>query len=186
LDTTKKTTKLLITALLALTLFVCSNVNAQSVSKSNIRFGIGIDGLLPTGNLNSTANFGLGITPRLQYGVTNNIALTFTSGFYHFFTKSLYIPDGYLGAGYQIQNDLDFVPVKAGIKAFVSSNIYLGAEIGAGFEVDNGGGPIKFIASPAIGYATKKWDFGIRYENFNGQNNNYGVLGLRIAYGFGL
>jgi hypothetical protein len=87
---------------------------------------------------------------------------------------------------YTYQNDLDIIPVKAGLKAFISSNVYIGAEVGAGFEVDNGGGNTKLIASPTIGYASKKWDVGLRYESFSGQGNNYGLLGLRIAYGFGL
>lgn len=182
----KRTTKLLVTTLIVLAFFTCSNVNAQSISKSKFRFGIGVDGLLPVGSMHDAVNFGLGITPRLQYGIASNVALTFTSGFYHFFTKPVYIPNGFLGAGEKVESDLDIVPVKAGIKAFVSSNIYIGAEVGAGFEVEDGGGPTKLIASPSIGYACKKWDIGVRYESFTGQGNNYGVLGLRVAYGFGL
>lgn len=34
--------------------------------------------------------------------------------------------------------------------------------------------------------ASKSWDVGVRYENYSGQSNNYGTVGLRIAYGFGL
>jgi hypothetical protein len=180
------TKKLMITTLVVLGLFICSKVNAQSVAEGKFRFGIGVDGLLPVGNMSNTVNFGLGITPRLQYGIGNNTALTFTSGFYHFFTKPLYIPAGFLGAGERIENHLDIVPVKVGIKQFISSDFYLGAEVGAGFEVEDGGGPTKLIASPTVGYASKHWEVGVRYEGFFGQNYNYGVLGLRIAYGFGL
>lgn len=181
------TKKLFAISFTALALFIGSQSNAQSIQKSKLRFGIGIDGLLPVGNLRNTANFGLGITPRLQYGIANNVALTFTSGFYHFFTKKLYGPV-FIGSSTMstYQNDLDIIPVKAGLKAFISSNVYIGAEVGAGFEVANGGGNTKLIASPAIGYASKKWDVGLRYESFSGQGNNYGLLGLRIAYGFGL
>src|SRR4051794_3071374 len=113
--TITKTTKLFTTTLILLALFICSNVNAQSVAKGSFRFGVGVDGLLPVGNFSNTANFALGITPRLQYGIANNIALTFTTGYYHFFTKPLYLPAGVLGAGERIQNDLDIIPVKAGI-----------------------------------------------------------------------
>jgi hypothetical protein len=182
MNTTKK---LLATTLVVLALFIGSQANAQSFQKSKLRFGIGLDGLLPVGNLSNSANFGLGITPRLQYGIADNVALTFTSGFYHFFTKTIYINSG-LGAGSTIQNDLDIVPAKFGVKAFLSSNIYLAGEVGAGFEVANGGGDTKLIASPTIGYASKKWDIGARYENFSGQGPTYGIVGLRVAYGFGL
>jgi hypothetical protein len=182
----KNTTKnLLAVTFTVWALFAGSYANAQSADKSKLRFGIGLDALLPVGNFTNTANFGLGITPRLQYGIADNLALTFTSGIYHYFTKKLYVTSG-LGAGSTMENALDVVPVKFGIKAFVSSNIYLGAEVGAGFEVDNGGGSTKLIASPAIGYACKKLDVGLRYENFSGQGYHYGIVGLRLAYGFGL
>jgi len=183
----KKTKILLAAAVVAFGLFIGSNAKAQSVADGKFRFGIGVDGLLPLGNLHTFENFGLGITPRLQYGIGNNTALTFTSGFYHFFPKSVPIPTGALGdvtGTYKF--DLDIVPVKVGIKQFISKDFYVDGEAGAGFEVENGGGPVKLILSPAFGYASKHWDVSARYEGFFGQNNNYGTAGLRIAYGFGL
>ncbi|WP_454803813.1 hypothetical protein [Mucilaginibacter phyllosphaerae] len=181
---TKKVSAIAITAVV---LLIGTHANAQSFQKSKLRFGIGIDGLIPVGNLTNVANLGVGITPRLQLGIANNVALTFTTGYYHFFTKKVYVPV-FIGSNTLVsyQNDLDIIPVKAGLKAFVSSNIYIGAEIGAGFEVDNGGGNTKLIASPAIGYASKKWEVGARYESFSGQHNNYSLIGVRLAYGFGL
>jgi hypothetical protein len=80
---------------------------------------------------------------------------------------------------------LGIVPVKLGVKAFFSPNVYFGAEAGAGFETASGGNT-KLILSPALGYANKSWDVGVRYENFSGQDNNYGLVGLRIAYAFPL
>ena len=82
-------------------------------------------------------------------------------------------------------NDIGIVPLKAGIKAFFSQNGYFGAEAGAGFET-NSGGDTKLILSPTLGWANQTWDVGVRYENFSGQNNNYGLVGLRVAYGFKL
>jgi hypothetical protein len=177
-------TKFFAVAFTAVALFISFQSNAQSIQKGKLRFGIGVDGLLPVGNFSNTANFGLGVTPRLQYGIANNVALTFTSGFYHFFPKDMYYNDG--SQSYKYSWDLDLIPVKAGIKAFLTSNIYIGAEAGIGFQVDNGGGDSKFMASGGIGYATKHWDFGARYESFSGNNYRNGIIGLRLAYGFGL
>jgi hypothetical protein len=177
-------TKLFAIYLTAFALFFATQSNAQSIQKGKLRFGIGVDGLVPVGNLSNTTNFGLGVTPRLQYGIADNVALTFTSGIYHFFPKDLYIQSS--SQLYKYQYDLDLIPVKAGIKAFVSSHVYIAGEAGVGFQVDNGGGDTKYLASGAIGYATKKWDFGIRYENFSGNGYRNGVIGLRVAYGFGL
>ena len=181
-----KITKVFTITLIIFIFFTCSNANAQSTSKSNFRFGIGVDGLVPLSSFRSTVNYALGITPRLQYTLNNDVAFTFTTGYYHFFTKPLYIPAGEFGAGERIQNDLDIIPIKIGAKYFVSSNFYLAGEAGLGLEVDNGGGDSKLILSPGIGYANKRWDIAIRYENFRGQNYNYSTAGLRVAYGFGL
>ena len=89
------------------------------------------------------------------------------------------------------------IPVKAGVKAFFAPNVYVSGEVGAGFEMSAFGDysgdqtpglekDTKLILSPGVGYATKSWDVGVRYENYSGQGNNYGLVGLRIAYGFGL
>jgi hypothetical protein len=186
----KRMTKLIAAAFTAAALFIGTNVNAQSTPKSALRFGIGVEGLLPTGNLHDISNVGVGITPRLQYGVADNLALTLTSGYYNFFGKEI-ANTGFKTSSYGM------IPVKVGIKAFVSQNIYVGAEVGAGFETKPFGAlkgedtegvdkNTKLIASPGIGYASQKWDVGVRYENYSGQSNNFGAVGLRIAYGFGL
>jgi hypothetical protein len=176
----KRMTKLIAAAFTAAALFIGTNVNAQSTSNSALRFGIGLEGFAPVGHLHNGSNFGIGGTARLQYGIADNLALTLTSGYYNFFGKNVDLPGGTVKA-----NDLGIVPLKAGIKAFVSQNIYLGAEVGAGFETRSNGNT-KLIASPGIGWANRSWDIGARYENFSGQSNNYGTIGLRIAYGFGL
>ncbi len=81
--------------------------------------------------------------------------------------------------------DQGIIPVKGGLKLFIKDGFYVMGEAGAGFETryfkDT-----KLILSPGVGFATRKWDFGLRYENFSGQRNNYGLVGLRVAYGFGL
>jgi len=183
----KKTQILLAAAMVVFGLVICNNAKAQSVAEGKFRFGIGVDGLLPLGNLSNFENFGLGVTPRLQYGIGNNTALTFTSGFYHFFPKTVIIPTGALGETTgTVKFDLDIVPVKVGIKQFISKDFYIDGEAGAGFEVEKGGGRVKLILSPAVGYASKHWDVSARYEGFFGQDDNYGTIGLRIAYGFGL
>ncbi|WP_299471289.1 hypothetical protein [Mucilaginibacter sp.] len=177
-NTTMKTmTKLVAAAFTAAAIFIGTNVNAQTTPKSVWRLGVGLEGGIPTGNAHDYFGAQIGGTARLQYGISDNLALTLTSGYYNFFAKNDYKNVG--------GDDLGMVPVKAGIKAFVSQNIYLGAEVGAGFETSLGKST-KLIASPGIGWANQSWDVGVRYENYSGQSNNYGLVGLRLAYGFGL
>jgi hypothetical protein len=185
----KTMTKVIAGAFTALAIFIGTNVKAQTVPKDAFRLGVGVEGLLPVGNLHDISNVGIGGTARLQYGIANNLALTLTSGYYNFFGKEI----GNTGVKYK---SLGMVPVKAGIKAFFTNNLYFGAEVGAGFETKAFGDfqgdnadlkkDTKLILAPGLGYASKSWDVGVRYENYSGQSNNYGTLGLRIAYGFGL
>jgi len=179
--TMKKVTKLMAIATTALAIFFTTNVKAQTTPPSAWRLGIGIEGGIPTGDIHSFSNFELGGTARLQYGLNKNLALTLTSGYYNFFAKNI---TDVTGATFT-PKDQGLIPVKLGVKAFFAPNIYFGAEAGAGFETsyaDN----TKLLLSPGIGYASKSWDVGVRYENISGQGDNYGTVALRVAYGFGL
>jgi len=178
-------------AVAAIAIFFTTQVKAQTVDPNKWRFGIGVEGGVPTGNAHDISNFELGGTARLQYGISKNLALTLTSGYYNFFGKTYTtsFSDGTSTTTITVKGrSLGIVPVKAGVKGFFTDNLYLGAEAGAGFEVhaivDGGEKDTKLILSPAIGWANKSWDVGVRYENFSGQGNSYGLVGLRLAYGF--
>jgi hypothetical protein len=186
----KKSTKLVAAALVAGALFIGNNVNAQTTTTpvNPWRFGIGLEAGAPTGDAHNTSNFELGGTARLQYDATNNFAWTLTSGYYNMFgktyTANIATPTSTTSVTTK-SSSFGIVPVKVGIKAFFSSNWYFSAEAGAAFETSTNGNT-KLDLSPGLGWANKTWDVGARYENFSGQNNNYGLAGLRVAYGFGL
>jgi hypothetical protein len=178
----KTVSKFIAVAIAAGALFFTSNVNGQSktttTTSSPWRFGIGVEGGIPTGNEKNFSNFELGGTARLQYDVDHSLGITLTSGYYNFFGKD---NPAFPGTKYLSEG---LVPVKAGLKAFFAPDIYFGAEAGAGFETRSSGNT-KLILSPTLGYAHKNLDIGVRYENFSGQNDNYGLIGLRVAYAFG-
>ncbi|MGV8878805.1 MAG: hypothetical protein ACOH2A_07220 [Sphingobacteriaceae bacterium] len=164
--------KFLAAAVITTATFFVNNVLAQERNSSNVlRFGIGLEAGMPT---QDASNIAIGATARLQYDLSNNVSLIFTPGYYHFFAK-----DGY-------GSDLSMVPVKAGFKAFFAPNFYFIGEGGAGFEINHAKNT-KLILTPGIGYANDKGlDLSLRYENFSGQSDNYGMVGLRVAYGFKL
>ncbi|MBW4891633.1 hypothetical protein KXQ82_18045 [Mucilaginibacter sp. HMF5004] len=176
----KNSTKWLASAFAAASLMFASNVKAQTTSadsKNVWRLGIGVEAGVPTGDLNNFSSFSLGGTARLQYDGQSNLSYTLTSGYYNVFAKKV---------GTITPSDLGIVPLKAGLKVYPTSNIYISGEVGAGFET-NYAKNTKLIVSPGIGYAGNQGlDVGLRYENFSGQNNNYGFVGLRVAYGFKL
>ena len=181
----KNSTRWIASAATVVAIFFGSHVMAQSSNTSStdnpLRLGIGIEGAVPTGSLSNASNFALGGTVRLQYEASPSLAFTLTSGYYNFFIK-----DQTYGTTTLKFDNLGVIPVKAGLKAFATSNIYFSGEAGVGIET-NYAKNTKLILSPGIGYASASGlDIGVRYENLSGQNNNYGMVALRIAYGFKL
>lgn len=173
----KNSTKLIASAIAAVAILFGTNVKAQT-TPSPWRFGIGLEAGAPTGNAHDVSNVEIGGTARLQYGADKGLAWTLTSGYYNMFGKEI----GNTGLK---TSSFGIVPLKAGLKAYFTNNVYFGAEAGAGFET-NSGGNTKLILSPGLGWSSPKWDVGVRYENFSGQGYDYGLVGARIAYGFGL
>ena len=161
---------------------ICPFVHAQNSRPGKFDLSLGIESGVPTTDQSNYTSFILGGTVRLQYGLTSTLAATFTTGGYHFFPKT--IPgttESYASFGVG--------PVKAGLKQFVSSNIYLGFEGGVGVEVTQlgfSGGQKKLLLSPAVGYANKHWDIAAHFESLTGQQYNYGIFTIRVAYCFGL
>ncbi len=177
----KKLTKLAAAALTGVALLIGTNVNAQTTPASKLRFGVGLEAGAPTGNAHDGSNFELGGTARLQYNTSDHFSLMLTSGYYNFFGKEI----GTVGTTTVKTASTGVIPVKAGFKAFFADQFYFSAEAGAGFET-NGSKNTKLILSPGLGWANQKWDVGVRYEDFSGQSNSYGLVGLRLAYGFEL
>ena len=175
----KNLTKWIATVATTAAIFFSVNVNAQINYESPWRLGFGIESGIPTGALHSSpaySKFELGGTARLQYEVNKNVALTFTSGYYNFFATQAVKDAG--GENFGV------VPVKAGAKAFVTDNVYVAGEAGVGFETSYTKVK-KLILSPGIGWTDKTWDLALRYENFS-RRGNYGLVALRLAYGFSL
>lgn len=184
----KKVTKLMAIAGTAIAIFFASNAKAQTTDKSAWRLGIGVEGGLPTGDIHNSSGWDLGGTARLQYGVDKNVAVMLTSGYYNFFGKD-YTTTIVTGTGVTTITakapNFGVIPVKAGAKVFFNSPIYVSGEAGAGFETSSGGST-RLILSPGLGWANHSWDVGARYENFSGGGVNYGLVNLRVAYGFTL
>ena len=173
----KKTTKLAVAAFGALAVLFATNVKAQTTAAGAWGFGIGLEAGIPTGNATDISNFELGGTARLEYGAGKTVAVMLTTGYYDMIGKA-----SRNGVNYP---SLGMVPVKAGVKIYVAPGFYVDGEAGAGFDTSYEN-HTKLIFSPGIGYAGKSWDVGLRYENYSGQNNSFGLVGLRVAYDFGL
>ena len=180
----KITRKIKYVFLAAVSMFFTNSIVAQENSNTQnydqkFKLGVGISGGAVVDN---PYDFALGADARLQYDLSKRYALTLTSGFTNLFVSGK-------------DNDLGFIPVKAGFKAFVfKDTFYLMGEVGGAFAVTNNYDKTSLLLAPSIGYATKYIDISLRYEYYNdfpNSNNNkigegVGQLGLRLAYGFDL
>ena len=158
---------------LFLLLMLCSPI-ARAQTDNGWRLGFGINaGVAPTNAFKYT----LGGDIRLQKDINNHFAATLTTGFTHFFEKDHF--DGFpqYGSPYNV------IPVKAGVKYFVTDNLYLGGEAGAGFAFEQWG--TSFLWSPSVGLAFKNGiDLSVKYEDYT-KDKSTKSIGLRLGYGFG-
>ncbi len=157
-------------------------VNAQTVPAHKFALSLAVDGGIPTGAEAHGTKFTLGGDIRLQYGLTESLALTLTTGGYHFFPKQNL-------ENMQHRESFGLGPIKGGLKLFLAPRWYFGAEAGVAYmytEHGYSGDPPKLILSPQFGTVCGHWDFSIWYDNYSGQNYSYGQAALRIAYGFQL
>jgi len=176
----KTLSKLMALILTVTAILFTTNVKAQINPAKAWMIGIGVETGIPEGNYSFGSTMTLGGTIRLQYGISDRFAVTLTSGAYHFFSKT----NPATGTPY---DSFGIIPVKIGFKEFFVKSIYFGAETGIGWEEDDAGaGPHRFIWSPSLGWASKHLDVGVRYESFSVPRGSDGLIGLRVAYGFGL
>ncbi|WP_185966042.1 hypothetical protein [Flavobacterium sp. ZT3R18] len=168
----KITEKIKVLFVFAIALLFANNSQAQETKnyEQGFRVGIGLNGGLPTNN--DTYDWSLGGDVRLQYDFSKKTSVTLTTGF-----TNLFIDPNV--------NDLGFIPVKAGFKAFVwEDQFYIMGEVGGGFAVTNGYDENTYIWSPGIGYVNKAIDVSLRYEAYTEYDTDQ--IALRVAYGFKL
>lgn len=144
-------------------------------------------GIAPGYVFDDPYGFALGGDARLQYDFSKRYSVTLTSGYTHLFGKDV--------DGFEV-DDLGFVPVKAGFKAFWwEDQFYAMGEAGAGFAVSGDlDKDVTAILSPSIGWANEYVDVSLRYEYYsdfpgyrdNDFRNGNHQIALRFAYGFRL
>jgi hypothetical protein len=182
----KTTTKLKALFVIAISAFFSTTSSAQDTSSSTydkgFRLGVGVNGGI---GVNDPYQGVVGGDVRLQYDLSKRYSLTMTTGY-----TNIFVPE-------DRGNDLGFIPVKAGFKAFIwDDRFYLMGEAGAAISVANHYNQTSLLLSPAIGYATKYVDISVHYEHYNdfekfnadGTSNGTGLgqIGVRLAYGFKL
>jgi hypothetical protein len=183
-----KTAIKLSTFIIAALTFVTFSAKAQE--REGIRLSVGPEVGLPIGDFKDSYDWSIGGSLQADFPIlSNDLYVTLNAGYNNFFAKDI---NGISG------QDLQLIPVKAGLKYFPISNFYVQGEAGASFLTNKDDiGATKsaaFVYAPQVGYlfhlgGKNYLDAGIRFEGnskFTDQGSSNNFLGLRVAYGFGL
>lgn len=173
--------KIIAVSALASTIFFTTDLKAQTLTENKFSFSLGAETGIPTGVARLGTTFSLGATGQFQYGVTNKFGVTFTAGGDHYFPKI----DPATGKRYGSYGE---IPVRIGVKEFFLPNFYVAAQGGLAWEkLESGWADFhRRDLTGGVGYATKHLDFSLRYEDYYMKDYHTGLVGLRVAYGFGL
>ncbi|WP_461449285.1 hypothetical protein [Mucilaginibacter sp.] len=175
-----------------------TTTSTSTTTASGIRYSIGVDAGLPTGKLSDSYNWNLGGSLQVDIPVVSNkLFVTVNAGYDNIFGKNVTVttPDGAFTAKAQ---NIELLPVKAGLKYFLAGNFYVQGEAGAAFVLDkskiDANNSAAFIYAPQLGYQFQLGggnyiDAGVRYEastklNSDEDNSKVNFVGLRVAYGF--
>ncbi len=142
------------------------------------KFSAGVELALATGNFSNTHSFGIGATAQAEVHLQDKLYGTAYGGFLTYNGKSA-------GAGIKYKGQ-SIIPIRVGVKYFLTEGIYGGLQAGLGF-LNNGAGTA-FSYSPQIGYefktkSDKSIDATFKYDAYS-KNGTLGSFGFRLAYIF--
>ena len=138
------------------------------------KIGGGINVAVPFGDLADFSTIGAGIDVLGQYGFSDNLAVTLDAGYTSFFGK-----DDFDNTG--------IIPIRAGLRYFPSSNLYIGAKGGIGIVTAAGGDSESGAAySVGAGYMmSPKLDIGLTYDGYSINSVSLSSINIRLGYFFG-
>jgi hypothetical protein len=163
-----------------------------TTTSNGVRFSIGADAGIPTGNLSKSYNWSLGGSLQADIPVANQLFVTVNAGYNNIYGKNN------VAGSTLTAKDIELLPVKAGLKFFPVNNFYIQGEAGAGFALNKAdvgfNNAAAFIYAPQVGYqfpigGQSFIDAGVRYEgstkfNSNIDDSKVNFFALRVAYGF--
>jgi hypothetical protein len=155
----------------------CLNSNAQK-DESKVKFNVGGELALASGNLDAIYSIGLGATAQLEYGIDEKTHITLNSGILQYVGRKVESPIPNSPA-FKIRNSA-VIPILAGVKYNFASKFYVAAELGVSIFSGSSSLGSKFTYIPGLGFKVNdKWDALIKYT---GYSNAGGAFGVRVAY----
>lgn len=152
---------------------------AMAQNDSKFKVSIGPELSFATGAFSNTHSFGIGGSIQAEVLLQQHLYGTATFGIISYNGKSY-------GAGTKFKG-ATFIPVRVGVKYFLSGGVYGAAQLGVAF-LNNGGGSA-FAYSPQLGYefktkSEKAIDASFKYDGYSVSGGTLGAIGFRVAYIF--
>jgi hypothetical protein len=189
--------------------FSQEEINKNSNQIAGLKFGIGLEGALPSGALKDVANYkyGGGLSIRFSKGIAQNLDLVLTSGALGF------VPEDLNNATIDTKASI-FIPLKLGARLMLGNHFYVMADGGVMFTkiyqatsvnmnnataTDGFVNGSTFTFAPGLGLKFGAFNFGARYEMLSDINGGKTVvlptqkistekkgsfIGLRIGFDF--
>lgn len=155
------------------------NVAASAQDNRNFKFSVGAELGFATGSFSSSHSIGIGGSAQAEIPLQDKLNGTGYVGILAYNGKSA-------GSGVKFKGQT-IIPVRVGIKYFLTEGIYGGLQAGVGFLSGAATGTA-FSYSPQIGYEFKTnngkaVDATFKYDGYS-KNGSIGALGFRLAYIF--
>jgi hypothetical protein len=156
-------------------------ISSASIAQTDSKFKVSLGPELSfaSGSFSDSHSFGIGGTIQVEVLLQEHLYGTATSGLIAYNGKSY-------GVGTKFKGET-IIPVRIGVKYFLSGGIYGAAQIGVGFLGGLYTGTA-FAYSPQLGYefrtkTDKSVDASFKYDGYS-KNGTIGALGFRLAYIF--
>ncbi|GAA4781555.1 hypothetical protein GCM10023231_06410 [Olivibacter ginsenosidimutans] len=176
--------KLLLACVVVLCTFISSRVSAQSP----VKFGIGIEGGIPTGSASDlyAVSAGASLNVLVPLPVTN-LSVIGSAGYQQWFLKGD-IKDAFKEEGYDVGN-AGILPIRVGARYGIGpSPLYIKFDLGPAFsvkEVIKGGGDsgTAMSYSPGAGVKLGSFEAELKYDIYS-KDGSLSFFGLKLSHYF--
>ena len=151
----------------------------QAQDKDGMKFSVGAELGFASGGFSNTHSIGIGGSAQLEIPLQDKLNGVAYGGILMYNGKSA-------GGGVKFKGQT-IIPVRVGVKYFLTDGIYGSFQAGLGFLTSFGSGTA-FSYSPQVGYefktkSGKAVDATFKYDAY-AKNGTIGALGFRLAYVF--
>ena len=156
---------------------VATAFSANAQSGKNVKFSLGAELGVPTGNLNTIYSVAVGATAQADIKIDTDAALTFNTGIIQFVGK--HIPNTNTNTKFRSQT---FIPLLVGVKYYFTQMVYGSAQLGTSVTPSSAMRGSIFTYIPGIGFKfDERIDLLVKYT---GYSDDGGAFGVRLGYTF--